>query len=260
VEPTEHLTALGRDGEMLAAAAELAGLGAAVPSCPPWRVRDLVRHQGFVHRWAASYVREQRTSPTPEPGEAELLGSGPGDDELLDWYRTGHTELLVTLRAADPATTCWTVVPGPSCVASWARRQAHETAIHRVDAELAGGAATPFPAEFAEDGIDELLTGFFGQDPGRAGTIAAGPGEVLAIRAKDTGQSWYVQLTSDGKDAYAVGRGESTDAPACILAGSASALYLLLWNRAELETAGVAVAGDADVLSAWRENMRVTWE
>ena len=260
MEPTQHLTALERDGEMLAAAAERAGLGAAVPSCPVWRVRDLVRHQGFVHRWAASYVREQRTSPTPEPGEAELLGSGPGDDELLDWYRTGHTELLGTLRAADPATTCWTVVPGPSCVASWARRQAHETAIHRVDAELAGGEPTPFPADFAADGIDELLTGFFGRDPGRASTLAAGPGELIEIWAKDAGQSWYIQLTSDGKGAYTAGRGEPADAPACVVAGSASSLYLLLWNRAELETAGVAVAGDTDVLSAWPEGMRVTWE
>ena len=41
----------------------------------------------------------------------------------------------------------------------WARRQAHETAIHRVDGESALGAlsGTPFEPSFGADGVDELL-------------------------------------------------------------------------------------------------------
>jgi hypothetical protein len=44
VETGEHIAALQRDGQLLAAAARRTGLAAAVPSCPPWQVRDLLRH------------------------------------------------------------------------------------------------------------------------------------------------------------------------------------------------------------------------
>ena len=54
-----------------------------------------------------------------------------------------------TLRTADPAVRCWTFLPAPSPLAFWARRQAHETAIHRADAQLAAGPVTPFAADFA---------------------------------------------------------------------------------------------------------------
>ena len=42
----------------------------------------------------------------------------------------------------------------------WARRQAHETAIHRYDAESASGDVNGFDLDFAVDGIDEILVGF----------------------------------------------------------------------------------------------------
>jgi uncharacterized protein (TIGR03083 family) len=262
MEISEHITALERDGDLLAVAAERAGLGATVPSCPPWQVRDLLRHIGYVHRWAAGYLAEQRTQPLPnEPSESEVLSSGPPDAELVGWFRAGHAALVRTLRTADPAVACWTVVPGPSPLASWARRQAHETAIHRVDAELAAGAVTPFPADFAADGIDELIMGFLGRDrselrPGQR------EGQRLTLQVLATGPSgggaWLVELTADGSLAARVARGT---APAeCTLAGPAAALYQLLWNRADLDSPGVTVNGDQRVLQAWRNGARVRWD
>jgi hypothetical protein len=40
----------------------------------------------------------------------------------------------------------------------WARRQAHETAIHRFDAESATSSVSGFDPTFASDGIGEILT------------------------------------------------------------------------------------------------------
>ena len=54
-----------------------------------------------------------------------------------------------------------TFLPAPSPLAMWARRQAHETSIHRCYAESATGATTGFDPTFAADGIDELLYGFY---------------------------------------------------------------------------------------------------
>ena len=53
-----HIEALRREGELMAAATDVVDADAAVPTCPEWRVRDLVRHMGGVHRWATGYVAD----------------------------------------------------------------------------------------------------------------------------------------------------------------------------------------------------------
>lgn len=261
MEVDDHIAALRREGELLAAAAQVAGLDASVPSCPPWRVRDLLRHIGYVHRWAAGYIVEQRTERLADrPGEAELLSGGAPDSELLDWYRGGHAALVTALTQADPDLACYYFLPAPSPRAFWARRQAHETAIHRVDAELAAaGPVTPTDPAFGADGVDELIMGFFGRDADQlTDAQRAGRKPTLQVLATDTGGAWHLALTDDGTLAHAVERGRA-DAD-CTLAGPAAGLYLLLWNRADPATAGVTVRGDACVLAAWSEGMRVTWE
>jgi uncharacterized protein (TIGR03083 family) len=266
MEVTEHIEALQRDGELLAAAAERAGLDAAVPSCPGWQVRDLLRHLSYVHRWAAGYVVEQRAQRLPSrPSEAELLAGGPPDAELLDWFLAGHKALVTALRAADPDMTCWAFLEAPSPLAFWARRQAHETGIHRVDAELATGQpVTPVAAEFAADGVDELIMGFFGRDAAEmTEEQRAGGRQSVLVRSTDTGEAWLIELTEDGKLAVSVRRGEGqarSESGQCALAGPAAGLYLLLWNRAAPAAAGVQVSGDRAVLESWQNGMCVTWQ
>src|ERR1051326_790516 len=68
-EVAGYIGALRREGELLAAAAERAGMGAAVPSCPDWTVRDLLKHTGYVHRWATDIV--SRGLARPDGGEAD---------------------------------------------------------------------------------------------------------------------------------------------------------------------------------------------
>jgi uncharacterized protein (TIGR03083 family) len=263
MEIDEHIAALERQGQLLADAADRAGPGAVVPTCPGWRVRDVIRHTGYVHRWATGYVAGQLTEMVPELTEDEQFAAGPADDKLTDWYLSGLTGLAAALSQADPAMTAWTFLPAPSPRAFWARRQAHETAIHRADAEAAAGGLPDYPAEFAADGVDELLIGFFGRDAARAGAGTAHPddGRVLEVRAADTGQSWHVRVSRDASRLLATGRGTRQDRPAadCTISGPASGLYLLLWNRADPATAGVAVSGEASLLEGWVSNMHVTW-
>jgi len=53
VEIGAWVTAVEENGILLGEAAASAGLAAEVPACPGWQVRDLVRHQAYVHGWAA---------------------------------------------------------------------------------------------------------------------------------------------------------------------------------------------------------------
>ncbi|MEV0479239.1 maleylpyruvate isomerase family mycothiol-dependent enzyme [Streptomyces sp. NPDC050508] len=236
---------LDREGGLLASAAEAAGVEATVPTCPQWQVRDLLRHTGMVHRWATAYVAEGYTAHHPDGGLPDLDGA-----ELVAWFREGHRALVDTLAAAPPDVECWHFFPAPSPLAFWARRQAHETTVHRVDAESArGGTPTEIAPDFAADGIDELLRGFHGR---RKSRVRSEEPRVLRVQATDTdGAVWTVRLSQEPPAAERDGSGDAD----CELAGPAGQLYLALWNRAPFPS----VTGDASLAALWRERSTVTW-
>ena len=257
MEIAEHIDALREQGSALAEAAGRAGLDAAVPPCPPWLVKDLLRHTGYIHRWAARHITECPPSVLDGPSEDEILLGGAPDAELIGWFLAGHAALIRALSAADPGLECATFMPAPSPLAFWARRQAHETAIHRADAESAAGHVPDYPPEFAADGIDELITGFGQRRKYRP--AAAGPEGDLKIRATDTGDAWHVSAATGRVQAY---RSESAG-PAgvmdCTVSGPASNVYLFLWNRSRTGSHGVTVCGDPAFLVAWQSSVRVRW-
>jgi len=250
----EHIDAVSREGDRMAGAAERAGLNAPVPPCSPWLVKDLLRHTGHVHRWAAKHITERPGQMLDGPSEDEMLAGGADDAELLAWFRAGHAALAQTLAAADPGLECATFMAAPSPLAFWARRQAHETAIHRADAESASGATPGYAPAFAADGIDELIMGF-GR---RRKYVPAADGGSLRVLATDTGDAWLVEAHEGRVQPRRDTAGDADDA-GCTLTGPASGVYLYLWNRADAARAGITVAGDPAVLAAWQASVRVRW-
>jgi uncharacterized protein (TIGR03083 family) len=254
MEIADHVDALRRQGGLLADAAERAGLDATVPTCTPWQVKDLLRHTGYVHRWAARHITECPDQIIDGPSEEEILRGGADDPGLLAWFRDGHAALTQTLATADPAVRCATFMAAPSPLAFWARRQAHETAIHRADAESAAGVTPEYEAAFAADGIDELIMGFGRR---RKYQPVADGGTRLHVLATDTGDAWLVEA-QDGRLLPRRDPGRSEEA-GCTVSGPASGLYLFLWNRAGAARANVSVTGDPGLLSAWQSSVRVRW-
>jgi uncharacterized protein (TIGR03083 family) len=251
MEVATHISHLATEGSLLAVAAERAGLDAPVPSCPEWVVRDLMRHTGGVHQWATSIVATPRTQPW-EVDLAELVGGWPSDGELVDWYRTSHAGLVAALRDADPALECFTFLAAPSALAMWARRQAHETTIHRVDAELAGPlAVSPIDAAFAADGIDELLGCFITRGAKR---LYADPPRVLRVSATDTGDVWDVRFQTGPVTTTRNASQRQADAT---IEGTAAELYLALWSRRD--TSGLPVSGDPATLGHFLDNVHIRW-
>ena len=242
VEIAEHLAHLDADGSALAAAATRAGWDAAVPGLS-WDVRQLVTHTGGVHRWAADIVATASATTDTELGRA--VGDGPADDELLDWFIAGHAALVATLRAAPEELECATFLPAPSPLAFWARRQAHETAIHRADAEGAAGVVTAFDTLFAQDGIGEILRGF----AARKSNAIARAG-MVSLNSTD-GPSWLITL---GGERIVAEEGGDT---ACdmTVSGTSSDIYLWLWNR----PSAISVEGDASLADEWAKSVRVRW-
>jgi uncharacterized protein (TIGR03083 family) len=210
------------------------GLDAPVPWVPGWRARDLVGHVGMVHRWATYIVRAGTTEPPP----AEARQTPPADENLLEWYETGLVELVATLRTVPPDAPAWHMSPAAErVVASWARRQAHELTVHRMDLEATAGIAlTEVDVALAEDGVDELLAVVVPRWA-HAEPLASADGTV-GVTSSDTGRTWSVSVV---RGAVTV-RQERTGSEDAHVRGAATPLLLHLWGR----PAEVTVDGDPD--------------
>ncbi len=243
----ELIVALQHEGELLISAAAESALETPIPTCPGWTMRDLVRHTGSVHRWATAHIVERLLRPIA--GLGPVVPVQPDDAVLVEWFEAGHAALVQALRTADPDLACWTFLPAPSPLAFWARRQAHETGIHRVDAESPGDCITPFPPAFAADGIDELLYCFVTRSKGR---LRAAEERTLLLHATDVGRDWLVHI-GPGRVRVTDEAGEGD----CKVRGAASELHLLLWNRGGAQ--GLEVRGDTTLLDLWRDSVHIRW-
>jgi uncharacterized protein (TIGR03083 family) len=246
----DHLEALGRSGAALGEAAAAAGLEAKVPTCPAWDVTDLLVHQGMVHRWAAANLHGERDHDT-----AASQAEGRAAASLLDWYTQGLAALVDTVRAtAEDVKAMVFLWDAPPPRRFWARRQAHETTIHSMDAIAARSRRWPTAADvaidpvLAADGIDELLMGFITRGKGRLHT--AEPCTVL-VRTDDTGHAWTLRI-SEGPIVVAPG---AVERPEVVFSGTAVQLYLSLWNRAD----EITTSGRSDLLDQWRKQIRIRW-
>ncbi len=245
----EHMQALRHAGQALRTAASTAGLDAKVPTCPAWDVAALVTHQGLVHRWAAANLRGDKSHD-----DATTVAQAKAAPDLLAWFDEGLGALLETIVATpDDAKAMVFLKDTPPPRRFWARRQAHETTIHSVDATAATLGRWPtaadvgIDAEVAADGIDELLMGFITRGKGKLRTERP---TTLLVRT-DEGRAWTVQL-ADGPTVTTPGE---TAPPDAVFSGSAVQLYLALWNRSDDFTA----TGPDDLVQQWRKSVRVRW-
>jgi uncharacterized protein (TIGR03083 family) len=143
----------------------------------------------------------------------------------------------------DPSPTWW---PDDQTVGFWARRMAHETAIHGADAELAFGPATPLDAALAVDGIDEILTIMLAGDWSEAPSPKS-IGQRVAVVGLD--RTWIVTL---GRTAIQVAEG-FLDGVSATVGGEPSNVDLWLWGRAPEEA--LEVSGEQSDVRLLRERL-----
>jgi uncharacterized protein (TIGR03083 family) len=212
-----------------------------VPWSDRWSVGSVARHVASAHHVVAQIVRDR---PTASFALFDTLVTPPKDDPTFPaWSAAGTEALCDALRTTDPAEPCWSVHPDDSTVGFWLRHMAHETLIHRWDAESGAGVdIAPIAPELAADGIDEYLSLYV---PVARQVRSSPAGPTFRIECTDTDATWFVELGDDGAS-----RITRTPLPtAATLSGPAEALLLVLWRRVETEATAVQLAGDPTVLT-----------
>jgi uncharacterized protein (TIGR03083 family) len=225
--PERLLAEFRTNAERLASVAATAP-GAAVPSCPGWLVSDLAEHVAMAYLHKVAAIRDQKQPDWPP----EL---GPVDPLVL--LRDAYAELSALFDAHDPGDPAWSWTDDQT-VGFWVRRMAQETAVHRVDAELAVGERTPVDPELAVDGADEMLAVILPAVqrhwPDELGKLLVqAAGEVVAVRAG--GREWRLELSPGGIGFDPVGDPDAT------VDGEPESVLLWLWGRTV--EPGVTVTG-----------------
>ncbi|HEV3353338.1 MAG TPA: maleylpyruvate isomerase family mycothiol-dependent enzyme [Acidimicrobiales bacterium] len=226
-----HIEAVERETSAFTRALMRAEADAQVPTCPDWTVRDLAKHVGGVLGFWSHVLADGTGRPKPqfddEPGPAAGL-----------WVVQVAGLLINELKAANADTEVYTWNPNDHSAGFVARRMAHETAVHRFDAQTAIGKPQAIDSALAADGIEEIFVMVDAwPKSGR------GDGQTLHLHSAE-GNEWLVAMNPDGLDV----RREHAKGDLA-LRGAVSDLELLLYDRPPIGE--VERLGDESVLDAW---------
>ncbi|WP_344133205.1 maleylpyruvate isomerase family mycothiol-dependent enzyme [Luedemannella flava] len=234
------LAALRSDATALRAAAGNEGvLGNQVPSCPGWTMGELIRHVGSIYQWVSA-TAGRGTTDKPHPREIGPEVPEADDPTVLGWFDEQLGLILAFLDNLDPDLPAWNWAPQARKAGFWHRRMAHETAIHRWDAQLSVGLTEPIETKLAGDTIAEVLDTWLPAGRRRETPDVHG---LVHLVAADLGQEWYVRLRGAGialLDTNTLLDDDSHPARAAA-SGNASDVALALWGRLNwdvLDTAG----------------------
>jgi uncharacterized protein (TIGR03083 family) len=222
-----------------------------VPACPGWTLDDLLWHVAEVYLHKAETMR---CGAWPDPWPPERAGE-PAGVALTRTY-AALTEEFAT-RSMDSAAVTW--FEPDQTVRFWVRRMAHESVIHRVDAELAAGVGVQAIADdLAIDGVDEVLKTFLAYSStvwpeDYDGAVTSSGGETVLLRAG--GAAWLVTIgpeviSAETADPAAIADATVTAEPPAVL--------LWLWRRTDHRT--VTIEGDAAVAGKLHDLLRVAMQ
>jgi uncharacterized protein (TIGR03083 family) len=214
-----YLACLQADSARLAEVGR-SGLPAEVPSCPGWTVETVLRHLATVYLHKIEILR---LAALPDPWPPAL-----DDRDALELFDEARAAVVVALSEAGTELPTWTFSPSDKTSGFWYRRMALETAVHRVDAELAHNVVTPVDRELSLDGIDELLTLMLGGPWWEEGDTEH-PVDAT-IRITSAGRSWTIKLDATSAS---VAAGAEGDVDAEVF-GDPDDIFLWLWGRHDL--------------------------
>jgi uncharacterized protein (TIGR03083 family) len=210
-----------------------------VPSCPGWSTNDLAKHMAHVYLSQAFVVETGNQAQN-----IEHLAPYPCTEnfiEFMSWGFEAITKALDINRAERPT---WSWHHSDQSVDFWFRRMAHETVIHRIDAEQAVGAVTSTDEALALDGVDEVLDflPLLGSWP-EVPNVDFGIVSIVAS-TRDGSKVWDLNFTEQSATVSAAA--EPNENARLIISGDAEAMDLYLWGRIDSSDSRIAITGEGE--------------
>ena len=237
----EEIAELEREGARVASLLDPATFSTTVPTCPEWTIEKLAAHVGRVHRWS-QYVVAHQSAARPVAEEMNL-SRGPVS---ASWLEDGVARLVATLRSTAPDTPMWVWGEDPRA-AWWARRQLHETLVHRLDLEIALGRSHDVEPRWAMDAIDEFLANANAARAFSKGFTQLTRSGTIAFVATDSERRTSITVLPDGTLA------QTDSAPDVVVEGHSLALLLTVLRRTNGREVELAMSGDVDLAHHWFE-------
>ena len=210
----------------------------AVPACPGWDVREVMRHTGSVYTHKIACMRLGRRALDGEwPREP-----APGEDVVL-WYGAALEGLIAEITSRDLGQTTFTWYEPDQTVGFWLHRMMLETVVHRMDVESPFGETTGVAHDVASEGIDEVLRCFLcyrNIEPDAEGPWGS-------VRIASAGGEWWVRLAEDSPS-----MAENIGADATVQ-GKPADVFAWLWGRGPLDR--LRTDGDPALVTALRRRL-----
>jgi uncharacterized protein (TIGR03083 family) len=233
----QYLIHLNADYRLLAAA--IPSEPQDVPSCPGWTTKDLAKHMAHVYLGQAFVVE---TGSRAE--NKEHLAPYPRTEDYLEFMGWGFEAITKALDVDRAERSTWSWHHSDHSVDFWFRRMAHETVIHRIDAELAAGTVTHIDEALALDGVDEVLDflpllGSWPEAPNVDFGIVS-----IAVSTKTGKRFWDVNFTSEAATVSAAD--EANQDARLVITGDAEPMDLYLWGRIDSADPRISLTGEGE--------------
>lgn len=215
-----------------------------VPTCPDWKLADLVDHVGAVQRMVIMLVGEQMVDPTDAFTRQATAPTDPADWPA--WLTEGAAEARQAFAGVSDDTPVWDPSGAAAGVPFWSRRLFGEMCVHRADAAVALGRQYELPADQAvvatEDWLDTLTSPGYWEARPEFAQAMRGDGQTLHFHATDAAGDW---LARREQDRVALERGEP-DSADVVVSGPATDLMLVISRRRPIaEATSLDIKGDA---------------
>ena len=176
----------------------------------------------------------------------------PDDPAQHEAWLTESADLVAEAVAAAGDEPVWTFT-GPRPARWWARRRAHEVAVHLADAQFAAGRDVDLAPGFAADGVDQWLGLVVAStaipDQARAGRQRPDPPLPRHRPRPGWNGEWLVARTPSG---ITVEPGHAKAEVA--VRAPAARLLLPLTRRLPASEPGVEISGEQALLTHWLEH------
>ena len=233
----QYLIHLNADYQLLASA--IPEVPVDVPGCPGWSTNDLAKHMAHVYLHQAFVVETGNKAE-----DKEHLAPYPRTDDVMEFMSWGFAAITKALEVSRAERKTWSWHHSDFSVDFWFRRMAHETVIHRIDAQQAVGTVSKIDEALAIDGVDEVLDflPLMGSWP-EVPNVDFGIVSIVAS-TKNGSKVWDLHFTDQATTVSAAD--QPNPAARLVISGDAEAMDLYLWGRIDSSDPRISITGEGE--------------